>query len=63
MIRLEGLWKSFRTPQGPKVVARGIDCTFPTGVSVALLGRNGAGKSTLMEMIGGTMEPDSGGSR
>jgi len=33
---------------------------FPSGVSVGLLGRNGAGKSTLMEMIGGTMKPDSG---
>ena len=60
MIRIEGLWKSFHTPSGPKVVARGIDATFPSGVTVALLGRNGAGKSTLMEMIGGTVLPDAG---
>ena len=33
---------------------------FPSGVSVGLLGRNGAGNSTLMEMIGGTMKPDTG---
>ena len=60
MIRLENLTKAFWTPGGPKVVADGINFTFPTGVSVGLLGRNGAGKSTLMEMIGGTMKPDAG---
>lgn len=60
MIRLENLTKAFWTPGGPKVVADNITFTFPTGVSVGLLGRNGAGKSTLMDMIGGTMKPDSG---
>ena len=60
MIRFENLTKSFRTPDGPKYVANGINATFPTGVSVALLGRNGAGKSTLMQMIGGRAKPDSG---
>lgn len=60
MIRLENLTKAFRTPSGPKYVARNLNITFPTGVSVGLLGRNGAGKSTLMEMIGGTLRPDSG---
>ena len=61
MIRLENLSKSFVTPDGRRNwVARDINVTFPTGVSVGLLGRNGAGKSTLMEMIGGTLRPDSG---
>ena len=60
MIRLENLTKAFWTPGGPKVVADGINFTFPTGVSVGLLGSNGAGKSTLMDMIGGTMKPDAG---
>ena len=60
MIRLENLTKSFWTPGGPKVVADNVNLTFPTGVSVGLLGRNGAGKSTLMEMIGGTLKPDAG---
>jgi capsular polysaccharide transport system ATP-binding protein len=60
MILLENLNKSFRTKTGRKVVARNINVTFPTGKSVALLGRNGAGKSTLMDMIGGTSRPDSG---
>ena len=61
MIRLTNLTKSFPTPRGGrKYVARDINVTFPSGVAVGLLGRNGAGKSTLMEMIGGTVSPDSG---
>lgn len=60
MIRLENVTKSFWTPAGRKVVADDITVTFPSGVAVGLLGRNGAGKSTLMEMIGGTIKPDSG---
>lgn len=60
MIRLENVQKSFWTRDGPKYVARDITATFPTGVSVALLGRNGAGKSTMMQMISGAVRPDSG---
>lgn len=60
MISIENLHKSFRTPGGRKIVAENITTIFPTGVSVGLLGRNGTGKSTLMEMIGGTIRPDSG---
>jgi capsular polysaccharide transport system ATP-binding protein len=60
MIQLSNLNKSFWTPEGPKVVADNINVTFPTGVAVALMGRNGAGKSTMMEMISGTVRPDSG---
>jgi len=60
MIRLENLCKTFWTGGRPKVVADNLNATFPSGVSVGLLGRNGAGKSTLMQMISGTMAPDSG---
>lgn len=60
MIVLENLWKSFRTLGEEKIVARGINAVFPTGISVALLGRNGAGKSTLMKLIAGSQQPTSG---
>ncbi len=60
MIKLDRVRKAFWTPSGPKVVADDISAVFPSGASVALLGRNGAGKSTLMEMIGGKARPDSG---
>lgn len=60
MIRLEQLSKHYRLHGRRHVVAKNIDATFPTGISVALLGRNGAGKSSLLRMIAGTMEPSSG---
>ena len=60
MIRFDNLQKSFWTREGPKHVARNINAVFPSGVSVALLGRNGAGKSTMMQMIGGSVRPDAG---
>lgn len=60
MIRFEHLSKSFRTPDGPKVILRDVTLTIPSGVSLGLLGRNGSGKSTLLEMIGGTIRPDAG---
>lgn len=60
MICFENLQKSFWTRTGPKYVARDVNAVFPSGISIGLLGRNGAGKSTLMQMIGGSMKPDSG---
>lgn len=60
MIELRNLTKTFFMKGQRKTVADNISATFPTGVSVALLGRNGAGKSTLLQMIAGTMDPTSG---
>jgi len=42
------------------VIVENLTTTFPTGDSVALLGRNGAGKSTLLRLIAGTIRPTSG---
>lgn len=60
MIRLDRLCKSYKLSGRRKVVADNITATFPTNVSVALLGRNGAGKSSLLRMISGSMLPTSG---
>lgn len=60
MIRLKDLTKVFPTRQGKKVIVQNLNATFPSGVSVALLGRNGAGKSTLLKLIAGTIRPTSG---
>lgn len=60
MIRLENLCKTFSLSGRHKVVADNITMTFPSGTSVALLGRNGAGKSSLLKMISGAMLPTSG---
>ena len=60
MIRLESLTKIFMLEGCRKVVMQDVNIEFPSGLSVALLGRNGAGKSTLLEMIAGTQAPTSG---
>ena len=60
MIELIQLEKSFQASGQRKVVSKGISATFPSGVSVGLLGRNGAGKSSLLRMIAGADHPDSG---
>lgn len=60
MIELQNLTKSFPSKWGRKYIFRDLNLTFPTGMSVALMGRNGAGKSTLLQIIAGNMNPDSG---
>jgi ABC-type polysaccharide/polyol phosphate transport system ATPase subunit len=60
MIVLKNLTKVFSMRGQHKTVADNINATFPTGVSVGLLGRNGAGKSTLLKLIAGTTHPTSG---
>ena len=60
MIRLIDLHKGLGRGGARKVIARGIDALFPSGRSVALLGRNGAGKSSLLKIIAGTMASDRG---
>lgn len=60
MIQLENLTKIFRRKGQRHVVANNINAVFPTGESVALLGRNGAGKSTLLRIIAGTISPTYG---
>jgi len=60
MIRFENLTKSYWLEHERKLVIDNLNLTLPTGASLALLGRNGAGKSTLMQIIAGTMRPDTG---
>lgn len=60
MIRLENLTKIFRRNGKETLVADNMNAVFPSGSSVALLGRNGAGKSTLLRMIAGTIAPSRG---
>lgn len=60
MIVLENLTKTYVLHGRRKTVANNLNAVFPTGRSIALLGRNGAGKSSLLRMIAGTMLPTSG---
>jgi ABC-2 type transport system ATP-binding protein len=59
-VRLSGLTKSFRTPEGRVHAVRGVDISIAPGETVALLGPNGAGKSTTIDMLLGLLAPDSG---
>lgn len=60
MIRLEELSKSYAGKGRRRPILDRVSAVFPTGASVALLGRNGAGKSTLLRMIAGTARPSAG---
>lgn len=61
MIRVENLWKRYRTQHGPgDWILRDLNLEIPTGVSVGLIGSNGAGKSTLLRLIGGADQPTKG---
>ena len=60
MIELRGVTKAYHGRRKTTFVANNINHIFPSGESVALLGRNGAGKSTLLGMIAGTVKPDHG---
>ncbi|WP_276151441.1 MULTISPECIES: ABC transporter ATP-binding protein [unclassified Sulfitobacter] len=60
MIYLENLTKFFPSRNGRQMIVENLTAVFPTGASVALLGRNGAGKSTLLKLIAGTIRPTSG---
>lgn len=60
MIAIKNLCKTFVLKGARKTIADNISVTFPTGASVALLGRNGAGKSSLLNMIAGTLLMDKG---
>src|SRR3954462_8967104 len=59
-IRLQGLVKTFATPNGPVRAVRGVDIAIEPGETVALLGPNGAGKSTTIDMLLGLAAPDAG---
>jgi len=60
MIELRNLSKTFVMNGRRKVVANQLSAVFPPNSAVAILGRNGAGKTSLLNMISGSIEPDSG---
>jgi putative ABC transport system ATP-binding protein len=58
---IEGLRKSFSTPQGPLDVLRGVSLSLARGESLALTGESGSGKSTLLHLAAALDAPDEGG--
>src|ERR1700754_173103 len=56
IVSLKGVAKSF----GAVRALGGVDFAVDTGECLGLVGHNGAGKSTLMNVLAGTLAPDTG---
>jgi len=56
LIEIQRLNKAF----GRVMAARDIDLIFEAGVLTSIIGPNGAGKSTFINMVSGSLQPDSG---
>ncbi|QLC74346.1 ABC transporter ATP-binding protein [Pseudomonas sp. LPB0260] len=63
MLSIQGLYKSYPTPQGPLPVLRGVDLHLAAGASLALMGESGSGKSTLLHLVAGLDRADAGSIR
>ncbi|AVX89924.1 ABC transporter ATP-binding protein [Pseudomonas sp. VE 196-7] len=60
MLQVQGVFKSYLTPQGSLPVLQGVDLTLEPGGSLALMGESGSGKSTLLHLIAGLDKVDRG---
>lgn len=56
VVKLEGVGMA----RGGKQLFSGLDLEFEGGTCTGIIGRNGLGKTTLINLIMGTLEPDSG---
>lgn len=60
MIRVENLWKIYKTGLQEVAALRGLSMQIPSRQFVALKGRSGSGKTTLLNCLSGLDEPTSG---
>ncbi|MFJ2336785.1 ABC transporter ATP-binding protein [Pseudomonas protegens] len=63
MLEVQGVFKSYATPQGPLAVLQGVDLHLGQGSSLALMGESGSGKSTLLHLVAGLDQVDAGSIR
>ncbi|MDR0661985.1 MAG: ABC transporter ATP-binding protein [Holosporales bacterium] len=59
-LKLEKIYKSYKSAQGSLAVLQGVSLTVSRGEMVALLGPSGTGKSTLLHIAGLLDQPDTG---
>ncbi|WP_159788712.1 nitrate ABC transporter ATP-binding protein [Sodalinema gerasimenkoae] len=57
---IDGLSKTYATPEGPYPVLDNIQLTVREGEFVCLIGHSGCGKSTLLDMVSGFRQPSEG---
>jgi sulfonate transport system ATP-binding protein len=62
-VRLDGVGRSFDTPQGRHDVLRDVDLELRSGEILAVVGPSGCGKSTLLRLIAGLDRPSAGALR
>ena len=60
MLQVQGVLKSYVTPQGPLAVLAGVDLFLGERSSLALMGESGSGKSTLLHLVAGLDQVDGG---
>ncbi|WP_371318558.1 ABC transporter ATP-binding protein, partial [Pseudomonas sp. IPO3775] len=60
MLQVQGVFKSYGTPQGPLTVLAGVDLYLGARSSLALMGESGSGKSTLLHLVAGLDQVDCG---
>ncbi|AJO77828.1 ABC transporter ATP-binding protein [Pseudomonas sp. MRSN 12121] len=63
MLHVQGVCKTYPTPQGPLPVLQGVDLRLEQGASLALMGESGSGKSTLLHLVAGLDKVDRGSIR
>ncbi|AKA25366.1 ABC transporter ATP-binding protein [Pseudomonas chlororaphis] len=63
MLHVQGVCKTYPTPQGPLPVLQGVDLRLEQGESLALMGESGSGKSTLLHLVAGLDKVDRGSIR
>ncbi len=56
IIEAKKVYKSY----GDVVILKGFDYTFSKGERIGIVGKNGVGKSTFLQILLGTLTPDSG---
>ena len=60
MVRVEDLYKTYRTSRVDVPALTGVSFTAGRGTLVAVRGRSASGKTTLLNMLGGLDRPDRG---
>ena len=60
VLSVEGVRKSYQTPQGETVALQDISFAMEKGDFFSLVGPSGCGKSTLLSIIAGTLTPTAG---
>ena len=60
MVRVDGITKTFHTPEGANLVLDGVSFEVQDREFVCIIGYSGCGKSTLLRIIAGMETPDGG---